>query len=183
MRGTIPPISMSCDMRYLPLGLRSARTGTRLPILVKSSIESFTPAAWAIARRCRTALVEPPRAITVVMAFSKASRVMISRGRIPFLRRFSTAAPASRQSVTLCDETAAWAELFGRLMPIASMALAMVLAVYMPPQDPGPGIAHDSTAWRSLAEITPAASCPTASKTETTSMSLPLRQPGRMVPP
>ena len=109
-------------------------------------MESFTPAVWAMARRWRTALVDPPRAITTVMAFSKASRVMMSRGRIPLFRRLTTAAPACRQSWILWLETAACAELFGRLIPIASMALAMVLAVYMPPHEPGPGMAHDSTA-------------------------------------
>ena len=34
-------------------------------------------AACAIARRCNTALVEPPTAITTAIAFSKALRVMI----------------------------------------------------------------------------------------------------------
>ena len=60
--------------------LEVGETGTRLPILVKSSIESFTPAQWAIARRCSTALVEPPSAIVTVIAFSNAfSRHDIAR--------------------------------------------------------------------------------------------------------
>ena len=37
-------------------------------------------AARAMASRCSTALVEPPSAITTVIAFSKAARVMMSRG-------------------------------------------------------------------------------------------------------
>ena len=44
-----------------------------LPMRVKSSSVSFTRAACAIASRCSTALVEPPSAMTTVIAFSKAS--------------------------------------------------------------------------------------------------------------
>ena len=79
------------------------------------------------------------------MAFSKAFFVMISRGLMPSLMRLSTAAPASKQSRILSSEMAAWAELLGSDMPSASIALAMVLAVYIPPQEPGPGMAQDST--------------------------------------
>ena len=60
-------------------------------------------------------------------------------------------------------------ELLGRLMPKASMAQAMVLAVYMPPQEPGPGIAQLSISLSSWSEIFWAACLPTASKTETMS--------------
>jgi hypothetical protein len=35
-------MATSSDMPYLPLGLRSASTGTRLPMRVKSSMVSFT---------------------------------------------------------------------------------------------------------------------------------------------
>ncbi len=139
MSGRVPPISTSFIITYLPLGLRSARTGTRFPMRVKSSIVIFTPAALAMAMRWSTAFVEPPRAVTTVIAFSKAFFVMMSRGRMFLLMRFTTAAPASKQSISFSSLTAAWAELFGRLIPRASIALAMVLAVYIPPQDPGPG--------------------------------------------
>ncbi len=56
----------------------------------------------------------------------------------------TTAAPARRQSSSFAGEMASCAELLGRLMPSASIALAMVLAVYMPPHEPGPGIARCS---------------------------------------
>jgi len=125
---------------------------------LKSSIDSSTPAACAIATRCSTALVEPPRAMTSVIAFSKAARVMMSRGRMSRSSRCITASEARRQSAFLSSETAAWAELSGRLMPSASMAEAIVLAVYMPPQEPGPGMAHCSTAWRCSRVIWPRAS-------------------------
>ena len=45
------------------------------------------PAAWAIASRCSTALVDPPSAMTIVIAFSNAWRVRMSRGRIPLLEQ------------------------------------------------------------------------------------------------
>ena len=114
---------------------------------------SLTLQASAMASRCNTALVEPHRAVTTVMAFSKAFLLRMSRGRRPFLSMSSTTAPARRQSSFFAGETAFWAELLGRLMPRASMALAMVLAVYMPPQEPGPGMAQDSMACSSSSLI------------------------------
>ncbi len=147
---------------------------------VKSSSPSSTPASRAMAIRCSTAFVDPPRAITTVMAFSKASRVMISSGLISFSSRFMTAAAARRQSSFLCSETASWAELFARLIPSASMAEAIVFAVYMPPQAPGPGMAVCSTSSKSASLILPPECAPTASKTETMSRRF---APGRIVPP
>jgi hypothetical protein len=60
-----------------------------------------------------------------------------------------------RQSAFLCSEIAVWAELLGKLMPNASMADAIVFAVYMPPQEPGPGMAHASTSRASFSLILP----------------------------
>ena len=183
--GTVPPIFTRSFMKYLPLGFRSANTGVFLPMRTKSSRPSLTPAAWAIAMRCRTALVEPPSVMMSVMAFSKASFVMISRGVMPSLIMFMTAAPASKQSMSLSLLTAAWAPELGRLMPMASIALAMVLAVYMPPQEPSPGIECSSMSWSCASLILQFACCPTASKTVTMSASFfsTPTQPGRMVPP
>src|SRR5713101_5320817 len=106
---------------------------------VKSSSLSLTLADEAIAIKCSTALVEPPSAMTTVIAFSNDRRVNICRGVNPNLIKLTAAAPARAQSSRFCPEIASWAELFGRLMPSASMADAMVLAVYIPEQDPGPG--------------------------------------------
>ena len=39
-----------------------------------------TPASRAIARRCSTVFVEPPMAMSSVIAFSKASKVAMLRG-------------------------------------------------------------------------------------------------------
>ena len=94
--------------------------------------------------RCRTAFVEPPSEITTVIAFSNALRVMISLGLISFSIKSTTAVPAFFASIFLSSETASWAELSGRLIPKASIAEDIVLAVYIPPQEPGPGIAFFS---------------------------------------
>ena len=80
--GTPPMRSMSA-MWYLPWGFVSAMWGTAGGTLLKSSSASSTRASLAMASRWSTALVEPPRAITTAMAFSKASLVMICRGRMP----------------------------------------------------------------------------------------------------
>ncbi len=152
----------------------------RAPIRVKSSRVSGTPTASAMARRWSTALVDPPSTMLTVMAFSKASLVMIRRGVRPSSSRWSTASPARRQSSRLSDEIASWAELPGRLMPSASMADAIVLAVYMPPHEPGPGMALRSTSSSSSSLTAPRVWAPTASNTEMMSVR---SGPGRMVPP
>ena len=61
----------------------------------------------------------------------------------------------------------------GRLRPSASKAELMVLAVYIPPQEPVPGIALRSTANRSSSEMRPALCSPTASNTLTIFRSSP----------
>ena len=122
-------------------------------------------------------------AMTSAMAFRNASRERMSEGRMPRRIRFSTARPASRQSRVFAAETAFCAPLFVRLMPSASMAEAMVLAVYIPPHEPAPGMAQASIWRRSWSVISPRACRPTASNTLTTSTFWPRWQPGLIVPP
>jgi hypothetical protein len=59
----MPPILKTCSITYLPEGLRSARKGVRSDTVWKSSIVSLMPTECAMAMRCRTMLVEPPRII------------------------------------------------------------------------------------------------------------------------
>ena len=103
----MPPIFTSSDIMYFPLGLKSPRTGTFFPILVKSSNSSFTPIALAIASRCKTALVEPPRVIVTVMALMKAFLVIISLGVIFLSSKFFIAKPEFKQSNFLSLDIAA----------------------------------------------------------------------------
>ena len=170
-------------IEYFPLGFKSARTGVFFPILSKSFRESFILASFAMARRCNTALVEPPRAMTIVIAFSSDFFVTISLGFRSFLIQFISALAAFLVSVDFDFETAVCAELLVKDKPIASIAHAIVFAVYMPPHDPGPGIAFFSICINSLSFISPFAFLPTASKTETISIFLFRCIPGSIVPP
>ena len=67
----VPPTLCRSSCTKRPLGFRSARNGTRSLTFWKSSIDSGTSTARAMAIRCSTALVEPPSAITTTIAFSK----------------------------------------------------------------------------------------------------------------
>ena len=102
----------------------------------KSSIVHATSAAEAMARKCSTALVDPPVAITSEIAFSMDLRVMMSRGFRSFLiASTSTFADCAAESAfsgsgeAICDEPS-------RLTPSASKADDIVFAVYMPPHAP-----------------------------------------------
>src|SRR5690625_3540584 len=74
-------------------------------------------------------------------------------------------------------------ELYGRLIPSVSMAEAMVLAVYIPPQAPAPGQACRSTWSISPFPISFERYFPYDSKADTISSFCPFRLPGRIVPP
>ena len=94
-----------------------------------------------------------------------------------------SARPAAAHSLRLSPETAGMLESLGRLSPRASIADAIVLAVYIPPQLPGPGIDVDSITFSSRSPIFFAACWPIASKMLMISTSLPSSEPGRIVPP
>ncbi len=178
-----PPTRSSSLMMYRPDGRIDAITGVRRLISSKSSIDSSTPASWAIASRCRTALVEPAVAITTVAALRNAVLVMICRGRSPVARARTTASPVRRARSVRSAETAGADASPGSVMPSASAQVDIVLAVYMPAHDPAPGQAARSTASRSASDMVPAECSPTASNTSWIVTALPCAQPGRMVPP
>ncbi len=92
----MPPMWSMSFITKAPKGLTSARCGTLAPIRRKSSIVRSTSASLAIASRCSTAFVEPPKAMTTAMALSNASLVMMSRARIPLRSRSTTASPDLR---------------------------------------------------------------------------------------
>mmetsp|Transcript_22983 Transcript_22983/g.45235 ORF Transcript_22983/g.45235 Transcript_22983/m.45235 type:complete len:249 (-) Transcript_22983:422-1168(-) len=172
------------SMTYLPEGFKSASRGVLSLIRVKSSSWRSTSMARAMAIKWRTALVEPPRATTHVIAFSKAFLVIISDGRIFFSSSSLTAFPTRSHSLTLSADTAGLLDEKGRDMPSASMADAIVLAVYMPPHAPGPGHALHTMSRRSASSIVPAMYCPYDWKAETISRTSPLEDfPGWIVPP
>ncbi len=94
----------------------------------------------------------------------------------------STRADAAALSA-FSSSSAAMVDEPGRLIPNASMAEDIVLAVNIPPQEPAPGQALRSTARSSASSILPAACSPTASNTLTIVRSRPSWWPGLIVPP
>ena len=66
----------------------------------------MTSTARAIAMRCKTALVDPPRMMVTTMAFSKAFRVMMSRGFKSSSSSRRIAAPAARHSCSFSSDVA-----------------------------------------------------------------------------
>jgi hypothetical protein len=65
------------------------------------------------------------------MAFSKAARVMMSRGRMFFSRSCFMVAPTESASAIFSGYSAGNEEEPGRHIPRASIAEAIVLAVYI----------------------------------------------------
>ena len=127
-----------------------------------------------MAKKCNTALVDPPKTAIKRNAFSKDFRVTMSRGFKSFTRRFFRWAPSASHSSFLSLLTAGFEALYGNAIPQASMAEAIVLAVYIPPQAPAPGQALRITFLYSSSSMVPATFSPQASKAETTSSSLSL---------
>lgn len=100
-----------------------------------------------MAMRCSTALVEPPRIMVRTcrarqkkvdtlgmlhtIAFSKAARVIMSRGSMFFEIRLYITGPTEAHSSSFSCDWAGNEDEPGSDMPIASAALAMVLAVYI----------------------------------------------------
>ena len=136
-----------------------------------------------MASRWSTAFVEPPSASTTVIAFSNDSRVMIRRGV-----RFSSSnprrrSPAASHSARFSGPTAGVEDEYGRLIPSASIALAMVFAVYIPPHAPAPGHARSTISRYSVSSSVPASLCPSASNAETTLSLRPRCLPDALAPP
>ena len=84
------------------------------------------------------------------------------------------ALPASLHSCCFSSLSAGLEEEYGKLIPNASMADAIVLAVYIPPQAPAPGHACCIIPLKSASVNSPAIFCPSASKAETIFKSCPL---------
>ncbi len=152
-------------------------------ILSNSSIASLTPASLAMASKCRTALVEPPVAITPAIALWSALRVMIWRGRRPFVKISITSFPVSKATSSLRGSTAVTPLNPMGDTPSISNAVDIVLAVNWPPQAPAPGQARLSISFSSRASILPALKAPIASKTSWIVRRRPLYSPKAMEPP
>mmetsp|Transcript_28157 Transcript_28157/g.69343 ORF Transcript_28157/g.69343 Transcript_28157/m.69343 type:complete len:286 (-) Transcript_28157:657-1514(-) len=181
----VPPTLCRSSITYLPLGLRSAMKGVRSDTAWKSSRVSVMPTECAMAMMCSTALVEPPRAMMITMEFSKAARVMMSRGLRSMASRCFMALPAMKHSSIFSGSSAGMDDEYGSVMPSASMAEAMVLAVYMPPHAPAPGHEFFTMSLRSSSVMAPVTNCPYDWNADTMSSGSPVTSeyPGLMVPP
>ena len=94
-----------------------------------------------------------------------------------------TLLPAQRQSSVRSLAMAGIEALNGSAMPSASLAQAIVFAVYMPPHEPSPGQAAHSSSYCSASVMRPASTAPTLSKTSWIVTSLSFHRPGMIVPP
>ncbi|KAJ1667756.1 hypothetical protein GGF38_002751 [Coemansia sp. RSA 25] len=165
----VPPMACKSSITYLPLGFMSAKNGVRFEISWKSSNVRLIPIAREMAIKCRTTLVDPPMAMAMVIAFSNALRVMISFGHTLSSRILRMAAPTLKHSSSFSCDVAGDDDEYGRVMPMASAAVAIVLAVYMPPHPPGPGHACLTASNLSASLILPATYEPYASNVDTMS--------------
>ena len=93
---------------------------------------------------------------------------MIWRGRRSRATSSIKARPLWAALSRFSSSSAAMVDEPGRLMPIASIALLMVLAVYIPPHEPLPAHARRSISRKSASLSVPAPCSPTASNTLTT---------------
>lgn len=116
-------------------------------------------------------------------AFSIDWRVMMLRGfRSRFTASTSTRADSAAEP-TFSSSGLAIVDEYSSDMPSASKEEDMVLAVYMPPQEPDEGQALRSMPSKSSWLMRPAVNSPTASKLDTMVRSFPFQCPGLMVPP
>ena len=139
--------------------------------------------SWASAIRCRTPLVEPPEAQTQAIAFSSESRVITLLGRMSSARTLITSSPIFSATVPLSSSSAGTIAEPPALIPSASKAQAIVLAVNWPPQAPAPGLATPSSSFSSSSLISPALWAPIASKMSRIVTSRPCQWPGAIEPP
>ena len=80
----------------VPLGIMLQMWGPFLPISSKVDSGRVKPASLAMAGRCNVVLVDPPNAMSIAMAFSKASLVRIWLGLRSSLTSFTICLPLAR---------------------------------------------------------------------------------------
>ena len=163
-------------MWYWPEGRTLATMGVVRARRSKSSRASATPARPAIAGKCTTAFVDPPRAMSTRTAFSKASRVRMRLGRrssptMATIRRPAASARRSRR-----ESGAGMAAMPGRVRPRASVRAAIVLAVPITMHVPVEGKSSPWIASRRAASSAPARYSP---QTRRQSVHAPRRAPSK----
>ena len=124
-----PPENSTSSIMWGPAGVTVVSCGVSRDSRSNSARGRDTPASWAMARRCSTELEDPPRARSTRMAFSKAARVRILRGVIPFRTNSMTVCPVAYPMWRFLDMPARAVAHPGRDMPNVSVRHAIVLAV------------------------------------------------------
>ena len=82
MVGMPPARATSSTWNSCDAGATLQMQGTWRDRRSMSAMVKSTPASRAMASRCSTVLVDPPMAMSRLMAFSKASKVAMERGSI-----------------------------------------------------------------------------------------------------
>ena len=131
-----PPASLSSSMKWLPAGARWHRLGVFSLISLNRFKSSLYPASCAMAGRCSELLVEQPRAISTVIAFSRARSFTISRGLISRRTSSMICLPLSFAKRRRSEYGAGIVPLPCRARPSASHRQFMELAVNIPEQEP-----------------------------------------------
>ena len=133
-------------------GATLQRQGTRRDSRSMSAMVKSTPPSCAAASRCSTVLVDPPIAMSRLIAFSKAAKLAMPRGSAvasssSYQRRARSTMtwPASRNSLSRSACVARVEPLPGSDRPNASVRQFIELAVNMPEQEPQVGQADRST--------------------------------------
>ncbi len=156
-----PPARCTSSMWYFGVfGATLHSCGTRRDSASMACRSKSTSASCAAASRCRMVLVEPPMAMSSVIAFSNAARVAMPRGRAPIssppYQRWHSSTirrPARRNS---CSRSACVARVEpfpGSDRPRASVRQFIELAVNMPEHEPqvGQALRSYSATFSSLA--------------------------------
>ena len=116
-------------MRKRPAGRRSARRGVRRDISSKRSRRSATRARPAMAMRCKRAFVEPPSAMSAMIALSNEAALRKRRG-FKSRQMFSTICRPDCAAMRQCDASLAGMEdAPGKVRPSVSAIAVMVEAV------------------------------------------------------
>uniref|UniRef100_A0A0A9UKJ9 Uncharacterized protein n=1 Tax=Arundo donax TaxID=35708 RepID=A0A0A9UKJ9_ARUDO len=98
--------------------------------------------------------------MTITIAFRSDFSVIMSLGFKSIFSNSKRYFPARRHSSNFSGSSAGVEELYGRLMPMVSIADAIVFAVYIPPHAPAPGHELRSTFFLCSSLIEPLTNSP-----------------------
>ncbi len=139
-----PPTSYKSESGRGPEGASFTKCGVRALAASQSSMVMGQPAACAMAVRCNTVLVEPPKAMSHSMALWMAASLTMSPILTPFSTSSMILAPACLARRRRSEYTAGMVPLPGSATPKASHRQFIELAVNMPEQLPQVGQAVSS---------------------------------------